>query len=50
MHKAKVEISPHLNSKQQVFLDYVLSKHATMSVDELALDKLTALLRLKYKN
>jgi type I restriction enzyme R subunit len=49
-NKAKVEISPHFNSKQQVFLDYVLSNHATMSVDELALDKLTALLRLKYKN
>jgi type I restriction enzyme R subunit len=45
-----VEISTHFNSKQQVFLDYVLLNHATMGVDELALDKLTALLRLKYKN
>jgi type I restriction enzyme R subunit len=49
-HKAKVEISTHFNFKQQVFLDYVLLNHATMGVDELALDKLTALLRLKYKN
>jgi type I restriction enzyme R subunit len=49
-HKAKVEISTHFNSKQQVFLDFVLSHYVTVGVDELALAKLTPLLRLKYKN
>ncbi len=34
-HKAKAEISPHFNSKQQVFLDYVLSHYVTVGVDEL---------------
>jgi len=46
-HKAKVEISPHFNSKQQVLLNFVLSHYVTVGVDELALDKLTPLLRLK---
>ena len=49
-HKAKIEISTQFNSKQQVFLDFVLSHYVTVGVDELALDKLTPLLRLKYKN
>ncbi len=48
--KAKVAISTHFNSKQQVFLDFVLSHYVTVGVDELDQDKLTPLLRLKYRN
>jgi len=48
--KAKVEITTHFNSKQQVFLDFVLSQYVKVGVDELALEKLTPLLRLKYNN
>jgi type I restriction enzyme R subunit len=48
--KAKVEISTHFNSKQQVFLDFVLSQYVKVGVDELAQEKLTPLLRLKYNN
>ena len=48
--KAKVAISTHFNSKQQVFLDFVLSHYVTVGVDELDEDKLTPLLRLKYRN
>jgi type I restriction enzyme, R subunit len=46
--KAKVEISTHFNSKQQVFLDFVLSHYVIVGVEELDQDKLTPLLRLKY--
>ena len=46
--KAKVEISTHFNTKQQVFLDFVLSHYVQVGVDELSADKLTPLLRLKY--
>ena len=46
--KAKVEISTHFNSKQQVFLDFVLSQYVKVGVEELDQDKLTPLLRLKY--
>jgi len=46
--KAKVEISTHFNSKQQVFLDFVLSHYVAQGVDELDQEKLTPLLRLKY--
>ena len=48
--KAKVEISTHFNSKQQVFLDFVLSHYVTAGVDELEQEKLAPLLRLKYHN
>lgn len=48
--KAKVAISTHFNSKQQVFLDFVLSHYVTVGVDELDQEKLTPLLRLKYRN
>jgi type I restriction enzyme R subunit len=48
--KAKVEISHHFNSKQQVFLDFVLSHYVTVGVEELDQEKLTPLLRLKYHN
>lgn len=48
--KAKVEISTHFNSKQQVFLDFVLSHYVSSGVEELDQDKLAPLLRLKYHN
>ncbi len=46
--KAKVEIPTHFNSKQQVFLDFVLSHYVNVGVEELDAEKLTPLLRLKY--
>jgi len=46
--KAKVEISTHFSSKQQVFLDFVLSHYISVGVEELDKDKLTPLLKLKY--
>jgi type I restriction enzyme R subunit len=48
--KAKVEISTHFNSKQQVFLDFVLSHYVNDGVEELDQEKLTPLLKLKYHN
>jgi type I restriction enzyme R subunit len=48
--KAKVEISAHFNSRQQVFLDFVLSQYVKVGVEELAQDKLSPLLKLKYHN
>jgi type I restriction enzyme R subunit len=46
--QAKVIISTHFNTKQQVFLDFVLSHYVSVGVGELDQDKLTPLLRLKY--
>jgi len=46
--KAKIIISTHFNSKQQVFLDFVLSHYVSVGVEELDQAKLTPLLRLKY--
>jgi type I restriction enzyme, R subunit len=46
--KAKVEISSRFNSKQQVFLAFVLSHYVSVGVEELDQGKLTPLLRLKY--
>jgi type I restriction enzyme, R subunit len=46
--KAKVVIGAHFNTKQQVFIDFVLSHYVTVGVDELDQEKLTPLLRLKY--
>lgn len=48
--KAKVIISAQFNSKQQVFLDFVLSHYVSVGVEELDQEKLTPLLRLKYHN
>ncbi len=48
--KAKVEISTHFNSKQRVFLDFVLSHYVSVGVEELEQAKLTPLLKLKYNN
>lgn len=47
---AKVAISTHFNTKQQIFLDFVLSHYVDVGVYELDLEKLTPLLRLKYNN
>jgi len=46
--KAKVEISTHFNTKQQVFLDFVLFQYVAEGVEELAQEKLAPLLRLRY--
>jgi len=48
--KAKVIISTHFSSKQQVFLDFVLSHYVKVGVEELDQNKLTPLLRLKYRD
>jgi type I restriction enzyme R subunit len=46
--KARVEINNRFNSKQQTFLDFVLSHYVSVGVEELDQAKLTPLLRLKY--
>jgi type I restriction enzyme, R subunit len=46
--KAKIIITTHFNSKQQVFLDFVLSHYISVGVEELDQNKLTPLLKLKY--
>lgn len=46
--RAKIIISTHFNSKQQVFLDFVLSHYVKVGVEELDREKLTPLLKLKY--
>ncbi len=46
--RAKVEIGTRFNTKQQVFLDFVLSHYVRVGVGELAQEKLTPLLHLKY--
>jgi type I restriction enzyme R subunit len=47
---AGVVINARFNSKQQAFLDFVLSHYVSEGVGELDQDKLTPLLRLKYRN
>ena len=48
--QARTENHHHFNDRQQAFLDFVLGQYVTQGVDELDLDKLTPLLRLKYNN
>jgi type I restriction enzyme R subunit len=48
--RAKVIIDTRFNSKQRVFLDFVLSHYVSVGVAELDQEKLTPLLRLKYHN
>ncbi|MBA3352711.1 MAG: DEAD/DEAH box helicase family protein [Blastocatellia bacterium] len=48
--RAKLAITVDFNRKEQVFLDFVLSQYVNVGVDELALEKLTPLLKLKYNN
>jgi len=45
---AKVVISTQFNTKQRVFLDFVLSHYMSVGVDQLDAEKLTPLLHLKY--
>jgi len=47
---AKAGITSHFNTKQQAFLDFVLSHYVSEGVRELDQEKLTPLLRLKYHN
>src|ERR1700730_1325549 len=47
---AKVEISTHFNSKQQILLAFVLSHYVRVGVEELDREKLRPLLLLKYHN
>jgi type I restriction enzyme, R subunit len=47
---AKVVISTRFNTKQQVFLDFVLSQYVKVGVQELDTEKLSPLLKLKYNN
>jgi type I restriction enzyme R subunit len=47
---AKVAISTRFNSKQQAFLDFVLSQYVKVGVHELDKEKLSPLLKLKYNN
>jgi type I restriction enzyme R subunit len=44
------ETSTQFNTKQKIFLDFVLSHYVSVGVDELDQEKLTPLLRLKYHN
>ena len=48
--RAKLIISTHFNTKQQLFLDFVLSHYVSVGVEELDQEKLTPLLLLKYNN
>jgi type I restriction enzyme, R subunit len=48
--KAKELIRTKFSSKQQAFLDFVLSHYVSEGVEGLVQDKLTPLLRLKYTN
>ena len=47
---ARLYIHSKCTSKEQLFLDFVLQHYVTMGVQELAQDKLTPLLRLRYQN
>jgi type I restriction enzyme R subunit len=45
---AKGHIGPGYTDKQKAFIDFVLSQYVTLGVDELAQEKLTPLLKVKY--
>jgi type I restriction enzyme R subunit len=47
---AKVLLSTHFNTRQTLFVDFVLSHYVKEGVDELDTEKLTPLLRLRYNN
>jgi type I restriction enzyme R subunit len=48
--RAKVAIGARFNTKQQVFLGFVLSQYVKVGVEELDREKLPPLLKLKYNN
>jgi type I restriction enzyme, R subunit len=47
---ARLYIHSRFTTKQQLFLDFVLQHYVTMGVQELAQEKLTPLLQLRYQN
>ncbi|MBL9164427.1 MAG: DEAD/DEAH box helicase family protein [Planctomycetaceae bacterium] len=47
---AKGAISTRFNHRQQVFLEFVLDQYVRVGVEELAKEKLSPLLKLKYHN
>ena len=47
---AKTHIDASFNTRQRVFLDFVLQHYVSVGVEELDQDKLTPLLRLRYHN
>lgn len=47
--RAKPRVDGHFADKQQAFIDFVLGQYVAQGVDELAAEKLPALLRLKYR-
>ena len=46
---AKTEVDERLDGKQRAFVEFVLGQYVAQGVDELDLEKLPALLRLKYR-
>ena len=48
--QARLYISSRFTSNQKLFLDFVLQHYVTSGVQELAQEKLTPLLRLRYQN
>ncbi|MBV9674845.1 MAG: hypothetical protein JO185_00815 [Acidobacteriaceae bacterium] len=48
--RAKLAISTHFSSKQAAFLEFVLSQYVKVGVEELSQEKLSPLLKLKYRN
>jgi type I restriction enzyme R subunit len=48
--RARVAIGKNFDGKQQAFLDFVLAHYVGVGVDELDQEKLTPLLRLRYRN
>jgi type I restriction enzyme R subunit len=47
---ARLYIHSKCTNKQQLFLNFVLQHYVTLGVQELALEKLTPLLQLRYQN
>ena len=48
--RAQLEINAHFSRRQQAFLDFVLAQYVKVGVEELAQEKLSPLLKLKYHN
>ena len=48
--RAKAKASTTYGFKQQAFIGFVLAQYVSHGVDELATEKLTLLLRLRYHN
>lgn len=46
--QAKTEVNDRFEHKQKAFVEFVLGQYVAQGVEELDLDKLPALLRLKY--